>query len=118
MINGFPPKIDELALRLRDRLPRVRVHFVYHGNASLSHFREDLVIQRQLELYEAGAVTKLGFVKSGMSEYFRSRGYPAEHLMNVLRMPFQPVREALGAMAASTSASSPRTSATRTSTPR
>jgi SAM-dependent methyltransferase/glycosyltransferase involved in cell wall biosynthesis len=92
LINGYPPNSDKLALAIRDTLPGLAVQFVYHGNASLVHFSEDVAIERMLQLCDEGAVRKIGFVKAGMAEFFRSIGYPAEHLTNLLQMPFSPPR--------------------------
>jgi glycosyltransferase involved in cell wall biosynthesis len=45
-----------------------------------------------LQLVDDGAVHRLGFVKAGFAEFFRMLGYPADHLMNVFRMPHLPPR--------------------------
>src|SRR5262249_51979985 len=41
---------------------------------------------------DAGAVRKLGFVKSGLAEFIRNLGYPAEYVMNACRLPLRQPR--------------------------
>jgi SAM-dependent methyltransferase len=88
VINGFPPHIDRLAIGLRQRAPRVAVYFVYHGAPAQDHHREDIVIQRMLDLVEGGDAQRLGFVKAGLAECFQSLGYPAHHVTNRFSAPF------------------------------
>src|SRR5260370_15416659 len=45
-----------------------------------------------LQLAELGVVRKVGFLKNGLAEFFRSIGYPAEVVMNVYRLPFRKLR--------------------------
>ena len=96
VINGVPPRIDLLALTLAQELPRVRQYFVYHGSPSQAHFHEEQVLHRILELSDLGVVQKVGFLKSGLAEYFRSVGYPAEAVMNICRLPFRKPRSGAG----------------------
>jgi len=90
VINGYPPGSDHLAVQLRADLPQIEVFFVYHGAPAQDHHREDVVIQRMLELVDGQQVKKLGFVKAGLAEYFRMLGYPAEHVMNRFSAPLRP----------------------------
>lgn len=92
VINGYPPGMEKLCQLLRQMSSQVRVQFVYHGNASLTHFREDRAIEQMLQMVDHEWVDRLGFVKGGFAEFFRGLGYPADHLMNVLRALHQPVR--------------------------
>jgi len=96
VINGVPPRIDLLALTLAQQLPAVQQYFVYHGSPSQAHFSEDQLLRRILQLTELGAVRKVGFVKSGLAEFFRSIGYPAEGVMNICRLPFRKPRSGFG----------------------
>jgi SAM-dependent methyltransferase len=82
VINGYPPRIDHLVVQLDRSAPNIEVFFVYHGAPAQDHPREDRVVQRMLELIDSRQVLKLGFVKAGLAEYFRSIGYPAEQVMN------------------------------------
>jgi len=88
IIEGYPPRIDELVLSLSRRNKKLEIYCVYHGTPSLLHFQEDTVINRMLELVDAGSVRKLGFVKSGLAEWISTLGYPAQYLMNVCQVPF------------------------------
>src|SRR5262249_22325217 len=92
VINGFPPRIDEFVTAIARDLPHVAVYFIYHGTPAQFHFKEDSVVQRMLELVDAGAVRKLGFVKSGLAEFIRNLGYPAEYVMNACRLPLRQPR--------------------------
>jgi SAM-dependent methyltransferase len=82
VINGFPPGVDRLAVQIKIASEEVKIYFVYHGAPAQDHHREDLVIQRMLALADTGHIEKIGFVKSGLAEYFQTLGYPAEHLAN------------------------------------
>lgn len=90
VVNGFPPGSGRFARALRDLKVKATLDFVYHGTPAQSHFREDRVIDEMLHLADEKLVRKLGFVKHGLADYFRAKGYDAEFVMNVLRMPFTP----------------------------
>jgi len=87
VINGFPPGSDRLAAGLRKAEPKAEVFFVYHGCPAQDHSREDIVIQRMLDLVDEGTVQKLGFVKAGLADYFQLLGYPAQHVTNRFSAP-------------------------------
>jgi SAM-dependent methyltransferase/glycosyltransferase involved in cell wall biosynthesis len=96
VINGFPPRIDALSLSLAQQLPKIQQYFVYHGSPSQASFQEDQVVERILELTKLRVVRKVGFVKSGLAEFFRASGYPAETVMNICRLPFRPPQSVIG----------------------
>ncbi len=96
VINGFPPRIDALSIALAQQLPKIQQYFVYHGSPSQAQFQEDQVVERILELTKLRVVRKVGFVKSGLAEFFRAGGYPAETVMNICRLPFRPPRSVIG----------------------
>lgn len=86
IMNGFPPGTELLGAALREVAPSIRFFIVYHGTPALS-YGEDAVLQHMIELFEQGALHKLGFVKHGLAEYFRGRGCRAEYVMNICRLP-------------------------------
>lgn len=89
VVNGFPPGTELLAKALKDVAPEVRFVVVFHGSPS-SPLQEHEVVQRVLSLYDDRRLWKVGFLKHGLSEYFRQRGYPAEYVMNICDMDPQP----------------------------
>jgi hypothetical protein len=89
IIEGYPPQIEQLVLLLARRNRTIGIYFIYHGTPALLHFQEDVIINRMMELVDAGAVRKLGFVKSGLAEWISTLGYPAQYLMNICRAPIR-----------------------------
>jgi len=96
LIEGYPPKIDDLVLSLAQRNRGIGIYFAYHGTPSLVHFQEDAIINRMMDLVDAGVVRKLGFVKSGLAEWISTLGYPAQYLMNICRVPFRRCSSEIG----------------------
>jgi hypothetical protein len=86
VMNGFPPGTELLGEALHEVAPSIRFFIVYHGTPAQA-YGEDVVLQHMVELFERGCLYKLGFVKHGLAEYFRSRGCRAEYVMNVCRLP-------------------------------
>jgi SAM-dependent methyltransferase/glycosyltransferase involved in cell wall biosynthesis len=89
VINGYPPGIERLVDAVAHSLPAVRTYFVYHGTpAAAAH--EFGLLQTMLDQTRTGALRKVGFVKAGLADYFKARGYPAEPLMNACKDPVRP----------------------------
>lgn len=86
VMNGYPAGTERLAQALADLAPAIEFFCVFHGTPAQG-FQEHDVIARLLRLCDAKLIKKLGFVKHGLSDYFRQRGYPAEYVMNICRMP-------------------------------
>ncbi|MBI3183458.1 MAG: methyltransferase domain-containing protein [Myxococcales bacterium] len=93
VINGFPRGADLLARTISRELEAVRIFFVHHGTPAQHQFGEHWVVSTILRLLEEGVVRKLGFVKDGLSEFFRSRGHRVEFVMNFCRLPHRPPRK-------------------------
>jgi hypothetical protein len=89
VMNGFPPGTERLAEALAHIAPSIEFFVTFHGTPAQG-FAEHPVIARLLELTDRKLIKKLGFVKHGLADYFRQRGYPAEYVMNICRMPSLP----------------------------
>lgn len=85
VMNGYPAGTERLAEALADIAPRVQFFCVFHGTPGQG-FQEHDVIAHLLKLADQKLVKKLGFVKHGLADYFRQRGYAAEYVMNICRM--------------------------------
>lgn len=94
VIHGVIPGTEILTHLVTQHAPEVRVSVVFHGTPAQAHPGEHALLDHLCRLVDEGAVRKLGFVKAGLAEYFRSLGYPAEHVMNFLRDPVVPPRAA------------------------
>lgn len=89
VMNGYPPGTARLARALADLAPEIEFFCVFHGTPAQA-FHEHEIIVELLRLADEKLVKKLGFVKHGLADYFRQRGYPAEYVMNICRMPSLP----------------------------
>lgn len=89
VMNGFPPGTERLAEALAHVAPSIEFFVVFHGTPAQG-FAEHPVIARLLDMADRKLIKKLGFVKHGLADYFRQRGYAAEYVMNICRMPSLP----------------------------
>ena len=83
VIHGIPPGTIGFARILKERLPRVRILFVYHGtSAAPFHENESGLVSELIDLARARIVDAVGAVKVGFASTFSSLGVP-----NVFTVP-------------------------------
>jgi hypothetical protein len=83
VVQGFPSTYPELIKELKKASPGVVICLVWHGNFLQMSEDADWDALRQMEeMYHAGLINKVGFVKRGMAELFLQRGVKAWPLVN------------------------------------
>ena len=83
VINGVPPRMVEFVYVLKQKMPRIEILFVYHGSFSQEfHVEEAGLVDSLITGAKKGVIDRIGLVKNGMVETFKSFGVEAAELWN------------------------------------
>lgn len=90
IINGIPPNSVWWSKELKREHPNISILFIYHGSmAQLFHNAEASMVNDMIEAARDGAIDRVGIVKNGLVESFKSFGCETFEIWNFPEVPYR-----------------------------